>query len=367
MKKLLRNLVLILNILFAASLLVAYLAPIVNPSKIFLPALFGLAYPYLLLINLLFIFYFLVRLKKTFLLSLIVVLIGWNHLSNLIPIHFKKKTPPEKLEQSESLHLLSYNVRSFNLYDWAKEPKAKEEIFRMISEKDPDIICLQEFYTTPKVGCTEEYIDNKLSATPHKSVYYSFSGRHESYWGIATYSKFPILKMSRIPFSNSQNAAMYSDIKIGNDTVRVFNLHLQSIKFRERNFAFMDSLKFKYSEDQVAEFRDIGSHLKQAFILRSEQSTVISNYIKQSPYPVILMGDFNDTPVSFAYRKIKKGMKDAFRTSGKGFGSTYSGELPSFRIDFIFYSDPFQSANFERTKIKYSDHYPIETLLYLPE
>ena len=122
--------------------------------------------------------------------------------------------------------------------------------------------------------------------------------------------------------------------------------------------------KYHCTDEQMEEVRDIGSHLKQAFILRSEQASVIANYIKQSPYPVIVMGDFNDTPVSYAYRRIRKGLYDAFRESGRGFGNTYAGELPSFRIDFIMYSDPYRSHDFKRTKMKSSDHYPITTYLY---
>jgi endonuclease/exonuclease/phosphatase family metal-dependent hydrolase len=112
--------------------------------------------------------------------------------------------------------------------------------------------------------------------------------------------------------------------------------------------------------------RSIGSRLKSAFVMRADQATMIANYIRESPHPVIAMGDFNDTPNSFAYRKIKKGLEDSFRMAGKGFGNTYAGELPSFRIDHIMVGEPMVPYQSKRIKIKYSDHFPVTSLIYLP-
>lgn len=129
----------------------------------------------------------------------------------------------------------------------------------------------------------------------------------------------------------------------------------------------MDTARLKYNNEQISEIRDIGSRLKTAFSMRAEQAKVIASYIKDSPHPVIAMGDFNDTPQSYAYRKIKKGLDDAFRKSGRGFGNTYAGELPSFRIDYIMYGPPLLSSGFMRIKTDHSDHYPISTLLFMGE
>ena len=198
------------------------------------------------------------------------------------------------------------------------------------------------------------------------AVYYTGDQSNRNGFGIATFSRYPIIKKSRIPFNTSFNAAMYTDILFQSDTVRVFNIHLQSINFRQEDYAFMDTVRLKYSNEQIKGIRNIGSQLKKAFTMRAEQSEMIANYIRDSPHPVIVMGDFNDTPQSFAYRKIKKGMHDSFRASGRGFGNTYAGELPSVRIDYIMYSNPIISYQFKRIKIDYSDHFPITTWLYIP-
>ena len=97
--------------------------------------------------------------------------------------------------------------------------------------------------------------------------------------------------------------------------------------------------------------------------MRAEQAQMIANYIQDSPHPVIAMGDFNDTPQSYAYRKIRKGINDAFRNAGRGFGNTYAGELPSFRIDYILYSDELVATKYVRTKLRFSDHFPIKASL----
>jgi endonuclease/exonuclease/phosphatase family metal-dependent hydrolase len=358
--------VLILNSLGASALLLAYLAPIVNPAKMVLPALFGLAYPYLLLVNLVFLCFWLARLKKEIFISLIVILLGWNQLNNLIPLNFKSADIPENAVPAQLIKVLSYNVRGFDIYRWNNEPTVKKEIFEFLYTQEPHLVCFQEYYTSSKKGQTQSSISNHLKYLPHHAVYYTADHSNRNGFGIATYSKYPILKKSRIPFNSSFNAAMYTDILFHSDTIRVFNIHLQSIRFQEDNYAFLDTARLTYSNEQINEIRAIGSRLKTAFAKRAEQAQMIANYIKESPYPVLVLGDFNDTPQSYAYRKIKKGMHDAFRSSGKGFGNTYAGELPSFRIDNIFYGPPFESYEFKRIKTDCSDHYPISSWLYFP-
>ena len=366
MRKLADRIILVLNALAATGLLVAYLAPVVNPSKVILPALFGLAYPFLIILNLLLLCYWLIQLKKEILISLIVILLGWNHLNSLLPLNFKDAKIPESSSPDRMFKVLSYNVRGFDIYKWSSNPQIKEQILNFTKQQEPDILCLQEYYTSAKKGETHTDISIKLRSLPESAVYYTADKANRNGFGIATFSRYPIIKKSRIPFNTSLNAAMYTDILFRSDTVRVFNIHLQSIKFKQEDYAFMDSVRLKYSNEQIRGIRHIGSQLKKAFTLRAEQSEMIANYIKDSPYPVVVMGDFNDTPQSYAYHKIKRGMHDAFRISGKGFGNTYAGELPSLRIDYILYSDPMISNQFKRIKTNYSDHFPITTWLYLP-
>ena len=367
MSKFTDRVVLILNILGAAGMLMAYLAPSVNPARMVLPALFGLAYPYLLMLHLAFLCYWLIRLKKEILISILVILLGWNHLNNLIPLNLRPSEIPVNSSQDKYLKALSYNVRGFNIYQWSQDPEAKKEIFEFLESQEPQLVCFQEYFTSEKSGQTHAQISRQLDYLPFSAVYYTADPANRNGFGIATFSKHPILKKSRIPFNSSFNAAMYTDILFRSDTIRIFNIHLQSIRFQEDNYAFIDTARFKYSNEQISEIRAIGSRLKTAFTLRAEQAKVIASYIKDSPHPVVVMGDFNDTPQSYAYRKIKKGLDDSFRKAGRGFGNTYAGELPSFRIDYILYGAPLLSAEFNRIKTDHSDHYPISTKLFIPD
>jgi len=354
------------NFLAVAALLFSYLAPLVNPSRFFTPALFGLAYPYLLLANLVLVCYWLIRLKKEILISLLGILVGWNHLNNLLPLNPKRSEVPENITSSRLFKVLSYNVRTFDRFEWDRDPDTRGGIFGFIKGQEPDIVCFQEYYASGGRGQTQEEISGLLRFLPESAIYFTTDPANRGGLGIATYSRYPIIKQSRIPFHSVANAAMYTDIRFREDTIRVFNVHLQSIRFRQENYAFIDSVRISYNDRQLREIKDIGSQLKTAFALRSEQAEMISNYIRESPYPVIVTGDFNDTPQSYAYRQIRKGLHDAFRQSGRGFGNTYAGELPSFRIDFILYSKPLVPFDFNRMKEVYSDHYPVSCWFYLP-
>lgn len=367
LKKFSYGILLSLNIMIGAALMFSYLAPFINPSKFFLPALFGLAYPFLLLANLIFLIYWTIRLRKEVLISLLVILAGWSHLNNLLPMSGKNHQPPVEIESDSLFNVMSYNVRGFDCYNWTGEPNSREEIVSFIQSQSPDILCLQEFYTSRTKGERKSDLARQLRELPHSNIYYTTDPANKNGFGIATYSRFPVIKRSRIPFDDSNNAALYTDHLILDDTIRVFNIHLQSINFKQENYAFLDTARLKYSDEQLKGLRSIGSRLKTAFSLRAEQATIIANYIKESPYPVIAMGDFNDTPHSYAYRKIKKGLQDAFRRSGRGFGNTYAGDLPSFRIDHILLGDPLVPYQFKRTKKKYSDHYPISSRVYISD
>jgi endonuclease/exonuclease/phosphatase family metal-dependent hydrolase len=158
---------------------------------------------------------------------------------------------------------------------------------------------------------------------------------------------------------------IFTDLLIAGDTIRVYNNHLQSVRFHQRNFNFLDTLRFRYSEEDLREILDISVKLKAAYIKRAAQVDTISAHVQNCPFPSIVCGDFNDTPVSYTYRRMSEGLNDAFISSGKGLGNTYHGTIPSFRIDYILHSGEFHSLFFERVKVNLSDHYPIICVLDL--
>lgn len=341
-------------------MLLSYSSTFISPARIWFLAFFGLAYPYILALNLIFMIYWILRLKKQFLFSFLIILIGINNLNNFIPLHFKKSNTLEtRDDNSQRLKILSYNVRLFNIYKWISDPGTNQSILNFIRSEKPDIICLQEFYTSDKTDNRPEKIKKFFSETPYNYIHYSFKNGKNTGYGIATFSAYPIINQGVISFPGSTNEAIYTDIVIQTDTIRIYNNHLQSLKLQRRNYSFLDTLKFRYDDQQISEIKDISSKLKTAYIKRSAQVDAISRHIKSSAYPVIVCGDFNDTPVSYSYRKMRKGLKDAFISSGQGTGNTYLGIFPYFRIDYIFHDGHFKPLAFEKIETHLSDHYPI--------
>lgn len=361
MRKALYIFLLFANLAVAFILLLAYLSTHISPAKIWILAFIGLIYPYVLTANILFVILWTLKWKREALISLAIILLGWNHLIDYIPFRFPKsyeKAVKDTLNYKD-LKILSYNVRAFNIYEWLDDRATSNNIFNLIRSERPDIVCMQEYYTGKPLPNNPEEIKQAFKETPYSHIHYAYLTGKATGYGIATYSRYPIVKKGVVRFLNTNNISIYSDILIEKDTIRVYNNHLQSLNFQKSNYNFLDSIRFRYNEKQMSQVRDISRRLRDAFIKRSVQVDSVSFHIKSSPFPVIVCGDFNDTPVSYTYRKMRAGLKDSFVSTGEGFGSTYLGVFPSFRIDYIFHSPRFTTIDFERIRAKLSDHYPI--------
>ncbi len=305
---------------------------------------FGLAYPYILTANIFFVVLWLLLKPRHIFISVAAVLAGWGFVSRYVQLK------GENIEKGD-IKILSYNVHNF--MEVGPKPKdISKEIAGFLREQNADIICLQEANSakTNKLGLT--YTDQRGK----KKQYHVARPVNSS--GSVTITRYPIINMGEIKFENSRNQSIYTDVLIGKDTVRIFNVHLQSYKIDPSKYGVIDSPDFT-EEKNIREVREIGSKFKIAFQLRAKQVREIRKYIDASPYHVLVCGDFNDTPASFSYQKIRGNLKDAFVCSGKGIGKTYVGKLPSFRIDNIFHSAGFQSFNFNTYNLRLSDHLPI--------
>jgi endonuclease/exonuclease/phosphatase family metal-dependent hydrolase len=353
LKKLFHRIFLALNILFAIALVLSYLAVHINPDTFALPALFGLAYPYLLFINLIFALIWIVALRFEALISIAVIAAGITHLSNYIK--FQKPSG----DKTGTFRVQSYNVRLFNYFETWKNSISEKKILELLNNQQSDIICLQELYIIGNPELKEDAIKAALGGKYYSHFKVISTGKNR-YYGIATFSKFPIVGKGDIVHAHSSSLSIYSDIVAGKDTFRIFNNHLQSFHLHRMERSFLNELTAA-SEDKetLSELRDISLSLRQGFIRRASQAQAVKARINVSPYPVIITGDFNDTPVSYSYRKIRKGLNDAFVSSGYGAGFTYKGNYPPNRIDYILYDNALECRQFDIVKVKYSDHYPI--------
>lgn len=352
MRKIAHRIFLGINIFFASSLLFAYLAVHINPEDFTLPAYFGLAYPYLLLINIVISVIWAVNLKYEALISVVVIAIGFTHFSNYI--RFRKP----KNENTGTFQVMSYNLRLFNYFENNKGTGSENKILALVKSRQPDILCFQELYINGNATKKDAEIKKTLGGKYYSHTKLIGRGK-DKFYGIVTFSKFPIAGRGEIRHPGSSSLSIYTDIIIRKDTFRVFNNHLQSFRLRRMEQSFMEELVGSEDKQAMNEIKTLSKSLKEGFKRRALQAQVVKSYINRSPYPVIVVGDFNDTPVSYAYRKIRKGLNDSFVKSGYGAGFTYHGNYPPNRIDYILYDNKLQSTYFEILKAKYSDHYPV--------
>lgn len=373
MLRFLRHIIIYVNVLFALLLLTSVLSPLIPPGLLRIAPFLGLLFPFLLIINAFFIIYWALSGRMALFISLTVILAGSAQIKRFVRIPFsnilrKETGKNEKFFSGDSLRILTYNVRAFNLYDWAHNKDAARGILRFVDSLRADVLCFQEFYSRAESRLTLKEIPQGTSLAPHAYFYYYFTDHQGGRYGIATYSRYPILRKGAIRFENTYNVCIYTDILFGKDTIRVYNAHLQSVRFRKANYDFLDTLRFTYSDRHLQEVMDIYSKLREAYIKRSEQVTQIARHIASCVYPVIVCGDLNDTPVSYTYRIIRGKLKDTFTEAGRGLSYTYNlSYWPFFRIDYILSDPAFTVTELNTLRIPYSDHFPVLAKLILPE
>jgi endonuclease/exonuclease/phosphatase family metal-dependent hydrolase len=286
------------------------------------------------------------------LISVVVIAIGFTHFSNYI-----KLIKPAR-DKVNTFKVLSYNVRLFNYFENKKNTTSEKRVFVFLKAQKPDILCLQEFFVSGDPAQKESAVKTALGGKYYSHMKVLGSGKNR-YYGIATFSKFPIVRKGEIVHPGSSSLSIFTDVLIQKDTFRIYNNHLQSYRLKRMERSFIEEMTASENNETLNEVKSLSVSLKKGFVRRALQSQVLKDHIDRSPFPVIVAGDFNDTPVSYAYRKIRKGLKDSFVNSGYGAGFTYKGNYPPNRIDYILYDNALINSYFEIIKVKYSDHYPI--------
>ena len=351
MLKLMDKVVFFLSLPAILGLIGAYGASFIPPHVFAFPSLLSLAYPYLLILNLLFFLYWLFRWKKTVWLQLAVLLAG-------IPAFrsYYGTADTQAVEEKPDISLLSYNVRYFDMYGWSNKTNTGEKLFAYLNKFPGDLICLQEFMLASAAEKQKEII-GRLKSYPY----------HHVYKGMAIFSRLPLVHKGHLEFDDKYTSTcIYCDVVRGKDTVRLYSVHLESYRFGKKERRFVKEVSSAMGRDELSEgVKNLTSRLTVANRNRAFQAEEIKRHLESSPYPVILCGDFNDTPLSYTYRRIKNGLQDAFIEKGRGLGNTYIGEFPSFRIDYIFHSPEMEAQRYTRENIFLSDHYPIQADLRL--
>jgi endonuclease/exonuclease/phosphatase family metal-dependent hydrolase len=347
---------LVINLFFLAGLLISGLSIYISPEKTTIPAILGLFFIFFILSNILFVIYWIIKLKWYFILSLAGLLLLSNNISNIFPINKKEKAASTSSAE-DSLKIVSYNVKLFDFYTKNKS-ESKNNILSYILEKDADIVCLQEYgYSHNNQFLTEKDILTLLGKT---YKYNHIETNDKQSYGVATFSKYKIINKQEIVTTSKNNLSIYSDIKIKDKTVRVFNCHLESNQLTHKDKKKISELVDDLDRDELQRTTGLLSRkLRQAFKRRALQVDTISKEIAQSSFPTLVCGDFNDTPISYTYRKMRGSLSDAFVQTSTGLGITYNEGVFRFRIDYILHSKELKPFSFTIDKVKYSDHYPI--------
>lgn len=362
---LVKGTMLIVNIVFAILLLVTLSASHINPEQFVIPAFTTLVFPFTIAVNVFFVMFWILAKKWHFLLSLFVLLYASNDIAMVFPMHFGRT---EQVAEGEKIRLLSYNTMLFGHLQKHTDLSPNKTIDYILMS-DADIVCLQEFAVSSKSKSdylTHEDIYKIFKKYPYKHIEYN-QNENWKRSGIATFSKYPIVRKVDFSDPNEFGVTIYTDIKVGNDTIRLFNSHLESNRLTERDRSLPLDLKDDFDSDKLKGTTKILSRkLFVAYKARAKQADRVAEMIEKSPHKVLVCGDFNDVPVSYTYSTIKGDLKDAFVETGLGLGWTLNLSIYRFRIDYIFY-DPkyFQTEDLIIDNVKCSDHFPIHADIIL--
>jgi endonuclease/exonuclease/phosphatase family metal-dependent hydrolase len=358
--KVLRLIALILVISLALGTLAGKIDPRDNKYIPF----FGLAYPYLLMLNAAMIVWWLLRRRWLWaVLSAFVILIGWQAFNASIGFFGNEGVGPKA--DKDAIRMMTYNVHNFRPYGEEVIETVKEQMLDLIEDEHPDIICFQEFFTRYKGPYN--ITDSLKQSLKMKDVFFVPISQNEyEANGLAIFSRYPIINRGQIDFkdNNNGNTCIWADVKVQNRVMRVYNVHLQSIAFDKQDYNYLDKIK-KKMDAELSSSKRIISMLKYAFTKRSEQVDFMLASMRNCEVPFIIAGDFNDTPASYSVTQLTSPLNNSFVKEGTGFGRTYNGKFPNFQIDYISTSKNIEILNHHVIGAKLSDHFPVRSDLKL--
>jgi endonuclease/exonuclease/phosphatase family metal-dependent hydrolase len=350
-------LVRLLALILAICLLLGCISGNIDPRDSKYIPFFGLAYPYLLVLNVVMVFWWLLRRRwSLMLLTVVIIAVGWPVLVATFRFSGEKGVGPKK--DSTELRMMTFSNDEDPLV-------VKSKILKVIKEENPDVIALQEYFTRYRgvLDMTDSIKD--ILRTRHYYFEPSFKTEDQA-TGLAVFSKYPIKNRGSIlfPGNGGGNAAIFVDVLVNKRLIRIYNVHLQSISFDPQDYAYLDEVK-KEMDPKLRPSKRIISMLRTAFVKRSEQVDILKASMKDCKTPYLIAGDFNDTPASYAVTQLTKNMNRSFEKEGTGFGRTYNGKFPNFQIDYIATTKDITIINHRVINAKLSDHFPIRSDLRL--
>ncbi len=356
-KTILKSVLMASNIVAVLLMILTLIGTKISPEVFLLPAYFTLAFPFIIAINIGFVVFWILARKWFFLLSLSILLFSVVEINNTFPVHLGKTG---NFQSKQSIHILTYNTM-MNGKLKKHTLKKPNKVLQYILDSNADIVCLQEFrVSNNNAYLTHEDIMRIFRKYRYKHIDYKVN-KHNYNLGIATFSKYPIINKKRIEYTSYANISIYSDIDIKGKIIRLVNNHLESNRLTENDKAMPIRLRDDFNAETLTGITlQFSRKLGTAYKLRGNQADAVTHVIATSPYKVIVCGDFNDVPSSYAYSQVKGKLKDAFSEIGTGFGCTFNDKYYHFRIDYVLYdSTAFTPMIFKVDNVNYSDHRPL--------
>src|SRR5690554_2344679 len=352
----------VVTLAFTLGLLLSYASAWISPKSLWFFQLLGLAYPILFVGTLIFaLLNFMLTKKYAF--SLIVLLLGSFTHARYFGVSFPKNNEALISASNNELSIMSFNVRLFDAYQLIvpKIEDSKAEFTAFFEENPTDILCLQEYAknkSNNKLISPSEI--KKIGGYTHHVTTLTLEARRMT-MGQAIFSKYPIINSGLIGDSSRSIPSIYADIVKGEDTVRIYNFHLESIRFQKDEYSLFDNTIIS-DKDYSQRITGLLRKLKEAYPLRVQQAQQLINHANKSPYSTFVIGDLNDPPTSYTYSLLTQHFKDAFYTANFGMTRTYAGKVPAGRIDYIFYNKKWSPVSFKTHNEKaLSDHYAISS------
>lgn len=353
-KKAVSKLFYLISILITLALailtIIAAFAPGISPNKSQFMAFLSLGTPILLVLNILFFIYWAIRLRFWVWVPLIALVFNWNFLTAIYQFPFGK----DKLYNSEkTLKVASYNVA---LFDKQASGSSCKRIAGHMLHDNVDILCFQEFGINSNF--TIDSINSTFKDWPYK---YIPNDKEKNILQLALYSKYPITNCNLITYPETHNASMWCDININGKMMRIINNHFQTTNVTQSRKTYERKIQDTGLEQEAQFARNTAGLIYMNETKRAEQADIIGKLVEESPYPVLLCGDFNSIPSSYTYhRMLDSGLKDGFKTAGKGYMYTYRYFKKLLRIDYIFHSPSIKGINYYSPDLDISsDHNPV--------
>ncbi len=340
-----------LNLILLLFTALSFGAPYISPAQASVFMFLGIAFPYLVVANLFFLILWTIARKKFAYVPLITLACCVPFILRTVAFHFSTKSP------THSIKIMEYNVCGFAVVNYAQRVEGQKRMNAYLLKENPDIIAFLEYGMQDHI-----YESGRNNFTIQKNYPYKYHGDTTT---ISIYSKFPIENTFRLPINkNGSNGCIGADINIDGTKVRFYALHLQSNNLSNA----ADELASKGiidNEESVIDILKILHRFRKYGIKRAQEAEEVAAHIEASELPVIVCGDFNDTPLSYTYHTLRKNLDDTFLDAGKGLGVSYNGNIPYLKIDNILVDKHFKALSSKVSRVDYSDHFPMVSEIQL--